>query len=46
MVVRLAAGRLRYPHCAVTNPLRAKMVEKAEAWPWSSFGRGTAKDYN
>jgi putative transposase len=29
---------------AEANPLRAKMVEKAEAWPWSSFGRGTAKD--
>jgi putative transposase len=29
---------------AEANPLRAKMVEKAEAWRWSSFGGGTAKD--
>ena len=29
---------------AEANPLRAKMVEKAEAWPWSSFGGGTAGD--
>jgi hypothetical protein len=29
---------------AEANPLRAKMVEKAEAWPWSSFGGGTARD--
>jgi len=29
---------------AEANPLRAKMVEKAEAWTWSSLGRGTARD--
>jgi putative transposase len=29
---------------AEANPLRAKMVEKAEAWRWSSLGRGTARD--
>jgi putative transposase len=29
---------------AEANPLRAKMVEKAQAWPWSSFGGGAAKD--
>jgi putative transposase len=29
---------------AEANPLRAKIVEKAEAWAWSSFGGGTAKD--
>ena len=25
---------------AEANPLRAKMVERAEAWRWSSLGRG------
>jgi putative transposase len=29
---------------AEANPLRSKMVEKSEAWRWSSFGGGTAKD--
>jgi putative transposase len=29
---------------AEANPLRANMVEKAEAWRWSSIGRGTAGD--
>src|ERR1700722_8908330 len=29
---------------AEASRLRAKMVKKAEAWPWSSLGGGSAKD--